>query len=169
MKKEETIIEPAIEHLVNGNSVMVIIMLGLLTVSMVNTYTVIKRFDNLETMIEEQEIIEEPEIQTDFPYKKLGKYELTFYCPCERCVGKKKVVRTATGTIPKANRTIAVDPAKIPLGSIVFIEGYGYFIAEDTGSAIKANKIDIYVNSHEEALQLGRKHANVYLLKEGDK
>lgn len=102
---------------------------------------------------------------SEFPNKKLGKFELTWYCPCEKCVGKKKVVRTATGTTPKANRTIAVDPKQIPLGSIVYIDGYGYFIAEDTGGVVKGNKIDIFVNSHTEALQYGRKVANVYLLK----
>ena len=102
---------------------------------------------------------------SEFPNKKLGKFELTWYCPCEKCVGKKKIIRTATGTTPGANRTIAVDPKQIPLGSIVYIVNHGYFIAEDTGGAIKGNRIDIFVDSHTEALQYGRKVANVYLLK----
>lgn len=144
-------------------------ILGLAIALVIHTSTVNKRFDSIETILDQQNIVQEAPIITDLPYRKLGNFELTWYCPCEKCVGKKKVVRTATGTTPKAQRTIAVDPNKIPLGSIVFIEGYGYFIAEDTGSAIKANRIDIFVNSHKEALQLGKRHANVYLLKEGNK
>ena len=52
----------------------------------------------------------------------------------------------------------------IPLGSRVYIEGYGTFIAEDTGSAIKNSKIDIFVSTHERAEELGVQYANVYLL-----
>ena len=66
---------------------------------------------------------------------------------------------------PDRGRTIAVDPSVIPLGSRVFIEGYGVFIAEDTGGAIKGNKIDIAVSTHERANELGVQYANVYLLK----
>lgn len=142
-------------------------ILGLAIAVLVNSNTVNKRFDAIETILDQQNIVQEAPLETGLPYRKLGNFELTWYCPCEKCVGKKKEVRTATGTKPKANRTIAVDPTKIPLGSIVYIEGYGYFIAEDTGSAIKSNRIDIFVDSHEIALQLGKRHANVYLLKEG--
>lgn len=105
------------------------------------------------------------ETTSPLPYKELGEFKLTFYCPCEKCVGKKEVVRTASGTIPKANRTIAVDKKVIPLGSIVYIQDLGYFVAEDTGSAVKHNTIDIYVDSHEEAKRLGVKHAQVFILK----
>lgn len=104
-------------------------------------------------------------VERDMPYKKLGRFELTWYCPCEKCVGKKKEVRTYTGTKPKAGRTLAVDPNIVPLGSILYVQGYGYFIAEDIGSAIKGNHVDIYVDSHREALQNGKKIANIYLLK----
>ena len=61
-------------------------------------------------------------------------------------------------------RTIAVDSSIIPLGSRGYIEGYGTFIAEDTGSAIKNSKIDIFVSTHERAEELGVQYANVYLL-----
>ena len=85
----------------------------------------------------------------------LGNYKLTFY----------DLALTATGTTLTEGRTIAVDPSVIPLGSRVFIEGYGVFIAEDTGGAIKGNKIDIAVSTHERANELGVQYANVYLLK----
>lgn len=71
--------------------------------------------------------------------------------------------RTATGTTPRRNpgghSTIAVDPRVIPLGSLVYVEGYGYAVAEDTGGAIKGNIVDVYVNSYDEAIYgWGRKY-----------
>lgn len=75
---------------------------------------------------------------------------------------------TATGRTPVRNpgglSTIAVDPSVIPLGSKVYVEGYGYAIAADTGGAIKGNKIDIYVDSSSEARSWGRRHVDVLLI-----
>lgn len=93
----------------------------------------------------------------------LGNYKLTFYCHCEKCNGVAGA-KTASGTTPVEGRTIAVDSSVIPMGSRVYIEGYGVFIAEDTGGAIKNNKIDIFVSSHERAYELGVQYANIYLL-----
>lgn len=95
--------------------------------------------------------------------KSLGNYKLTFYCPCAVCNGAADA-KTASGTTPTEGRTIAVDSSVIPLGSRVYIEGYGVFIAEDTGGAIKNNKIDVLVSSHSRAYDLGVKYANIYLL-----
>lgn len=68
---------------------------------------------------------------------------------------------TATGRQAIRNTegisTIAVDPSVIPLGSLVYVEGYGKAIAADTGSAIKGNRIDIYLNSESECRGYGRK------------
>lgn len=159
----------SVTNISKANLISAVAVFALVGVMALNSTTMNKRFDSIETVLDQQNIVKEPEISTDLPYKKLGNFELTWYCPCEKCVGKKKKIRTATGTTPKANRTIAVDPTKIPLGSIIYIQGYGYYVAEDTGSAIKSNRIDIFVNSHQEALQLGKRHANVYLIMEGDK
>lgn len=93
----------------------------------------------------------------------LGNYKLTFYDDCVACNGNDLAL-TASGTPLTEGRTIAVDPSVIPLGSRVFIEGFGVFIAEDTGGAIKGNKIDIAVSTHERANELGVQYANVYLL-----
>jgi len=75
---------------------------------------------------------------------------------------------TATGRMPVRNEgglsTIAVDPSVIPLGSKVFVEGYGYAIAADTGGAIKGNKIDIYLNSSSECNNWGRRSVNVLIV-----
>lgn len=72
--------------------------------------------------------------------------------------------KTATGTWPDKG-TIAVDPRVIPLGSKVYVEGYGFATATDTGGAIKGNIIDVYFPSYDECIQWGRKHGiNVYIL-----
>ncbi|XEC94997.1 ubiquitin-like domain-containing protein [Paenibacillus tarimensis] len=72
---------------------------------------------------------------------------------------------TASGTKVKEGRTIAVDPKVIPLGWWVYIEGIGYRRAEDKGSAIKGNKIDVYFESESYANKFGRKKGyTVYVL-----
>ena len=73
--------------------------------------------------------------------------------------------KTSTGTRPRANHTIAVDPTVIPYGSKVYIEGYGTYIAEDCGGGIKGNMIDIYMNTYNECIQFGRRKAKVYIVK----
>lgn len=60
---------------------------------------------------------------------------------------------------------VAVDPNVIPLGSVLYIEGYGYAIADDTGGAIVGNTVDIGMPSQEEALQWGRKDVMVYIVR----
>ena len=60
--------------------------------------------------------------------------------------------------------TIAVDPSVIPLGSKVYVEGYGYAIAADTGGAIKGSTIDIYLNSSSECNNWGRRSVNVLVV-----
>jgi len=76
---------------------------------------------------------------------------------------------TATGTTVRRNpdgySTVAVDPRVIPLGTKLYIEGYGLAIAEDTGGAIVGNKVDVYVDSYDEAVNWGRRQVNVYILK----
>lgn len=94
-------------------------------------------------------------------YKSLGKFTLTAYCGCSRCCGKSDGV-TASGKKAKANHTIAVDKKKIPLGTEVVINKVKY-VAEDTGGGIKGNHIDIYFDSHSEALDFGRQKATVYI------
>ncbi len=71
---------------------------------------------------------------------------------------------TATGAIAQKG-IVAVDPNVIPLGSKVYIEGYGVATAADTGGAIKGNKIDLCFDSLSDALNFGRRSVDVYLLK----
>lgn len=60
--------------------------------------------------------------------------------------------------------TIAVDPSVIPLGTKVYIPGYGYAICSDTGGAIKGNIIDLYLNSEEECLAWGRRTVTLHII-----
>lgn len=115
--------------------------------------------------IEKEKIVEvEKEIYvSNEDYMFIGEFELTAYCPCVKC-SEGYGSQTATGNIATAEHTIAVDPNVIPYGSIVFINGKEY-VAEDCGGAIKDKAIDIFFDTHEEALQFGRQKANVFIKK----
>ena len=81
---------------------------------------------------------------------------------CEGCSGI-----TANGTDLRANpglKVIAVDPNVIPLGTHVWVEGYGEAIAADTGGAIKGNRIDLFMPSEDNANNWGRRTVTVEIL-----
>lgn len=69
---------------------------------------------------------------------------------------------TATGAAVRTG-IIAVDPRVIPLGKSVYVEGYGPARALDTGGAIKGNRIDLYMNSTQEAMSWGVRNVTVYV------
>jgi 3D (Asp-Asp-Asp) domain-containing protein len=94
----------------------------------------------------------------------------TAYCSCKSCCGiyaenrPNGVVYTASGAVAKANHTIAVDTSIIPFGTKVLYNGTEY-VAEDTGSAIKGNKIDIYFDNHSDALSWGKRIIEIEVVK----
>lgn len=96
----------------------------------------------------------------------IGEAKCTAYCGCRKCNGKWYGLPTASGTDYEQGRTIAVDPDVIPLGTEVFIKGYGWFVAEDTGYGIDGLAVDMYYDSHNEALQHGVQYVDVWV-KEG--
>ncbi len=77
--------------------------------------------------------------------------------------GDKNYGITASGARVRPG-IVAVDPRVIPLGTKLYVEGYGYSIAADTGGAIKGNKIDLFFESVSEARQFGRRNIKVYVL-----
>lgn len=93
--------------------------------------------------------------------RPLGTFRITHYCPGRCCNGG--YTGTALGTTLRPWHTAAVDPKVIPLGSTIHVEGYGDLVAEDTGGAIKGNRIDICVPSHKEAMSMGVVYKEVYL------
>lgn len=106
----------------------------------------------------------------------LGEFTVTHYCPCAKCCGvwaenrPDGIVYTASGAIAQEGRTIAVDPDLIPYGTEVVVRysdgDEAVYIAEDCGSAIQGNRIDVYMESHEAALLEGIKAAKVCIVKE---
>lgn len=95
-------------------------------------------------------------------------YDLSFES-CGKNPGDPGYGLTASGTYAKVG-TVAVDPKVIPLGTKMYIVStdgkyvYGYCTAEDTGGAIKGNKVDLFYNTRNECLQFGRRSVNVYIL-----
>lgn len=111
---------------------------------------------------EEYEIIAIPEEETKTELKSLGIFKLTAYCPCEKCCGKSDGI-TATGKIATSGHTVAVDPQLIPYGTTLLINGNEY-VAEDCGGAIKGNRIDIFFDTHSEAINFGIAEAEIFMV-----
>jgi uncharacterized protein YabE (DUF348 family) len=105
-----------------------------------------------------------------FSYKQiLNNVNLTAYSAGVASTGKSEgspgYGQTFTGTTVTEGRTIAVDPKVIPLGWWVYIDGIGFRRAEDTGSAVKGNTIDVYYESEDYANRFGTKHGyTVYVI-----
>ena len=71
---------------------------------------------------------------------------------------------TASGDPVAPGVTVAADPDVMPLGTRIYIDGIGERVVQDTGGAIKGRKIDLAVESHQEAVEFGRKTAKIYIL-----
>lgn len=74
--------------------------------------------------------------------------------------------RTATGTWPSRG-TIAVDPKVIPLGTRLYVDGYGEGVAVDTGGLIKGARIDVFMETKDEAILWGKRPVEVRIIEEG--
>ena len=86
-------------------------------------------------------------------------YKITAYCSCSKCCGGHATGYTASGTKATAGRTVAA-PSNFAFGTKLIINGKEY-VVEDRGGAIKGNRIDMYVNSHAQALAWGVKYLPV--------
>lgn len=108
--------------------------------------------------------------QGTFLVKEDLQMKSTAYTSSAACTGKnpgdKGYGITASGM--KAQKgVVAVDTSVIPLGTKLYIEGYGYAVAADTGGAIKGNKVDLYFNDYNQCIQYGVRNVTVHIL--GDK
>ncbi|WP_430790015.1 LysM peptidoglycan-binding domain-containing protein [Virgibacillus flavescens] len=112
---------------------------------------------------EKTESVEVTKEEDNSPEGKTISVSATAYtADCTGCSGV-----TSTGIDLNANpnaKVIAVDPNVIPLGSEVYVEGYGYAVAGDIGSAINGKEIDIHVQTKNEAYAWGRKAVNVTIV-----
>lgn len=88
----------------------------------------------------------------------LGKFKITGYCPCKSCSGRWGR-QTSSGATAKANHTIAADILVLPYDTKVRINGKDY-VVEDTGSAIKGNKIDIFFENHSQIKEYFKNNGN---------
>jgi len=138
------------------------------------TYTLSKTYEDLfkpEITSEQVNYMakEEKTVENNFQDNDdriyLGNFKITHYCACKKCCGANAQGITASGKRVEEGKTIAVDTKVIKMGSHVYIDGYGEYEAQDTGSAIKGNIIDVYVADHNQALQMGVQYKDVYLLK----
>lgn len=104
---------------------------------------------------------------------RLGEFKLTAYCSCEICCNEyaynrpidgngNSIVYGAIGEELKEGYSIAVDPTVIPYRTEVIINGHTYK-AQDCGGAIKGNRIDIYFEDHNKALEFGVQYADVFV------
>ena len=81
------------------------------------------------------------------------------------CNGCSGITRTGINLRTNPNvKVIAVDPKVIPLGSKVWVEGYGHAVAGDTGGAIKGTKIDLHVPSKSEAYKFGKRKVKMKII-----
>lgn len=95
--------------------------------------------------------------------KHIERYTVTAYCPCVKCCGKSNGI-TASGIKAVEGVTVAADTNILPFGTHLQIDG-NIYIVQDRGGAIKGNRIDIYFDTHEKALQFGRQTKEVTILK----
>lgn len=113
---------------------------------------------NVEQLSEDMGKLEQRIEDVDSYVKEweIGEFEATAYTDgCGNGDGY-----TATMTKPREG-VIAVDPEVIPLNARVYIDGMGWYTAEDTGGAIKENKVDIFMNSLKSALIFGRRDVKI--------
>lgn len=100
---------------------------------------------------------------SDIRFERAVEVLSTAYCPCAKCCGPNASGITSSGH-PAERGVIAVDPRVIPMGSRVYVEGYGFAVAADTGSAIRGARIDVCFGTHEEALRWGMRRLKVYVI-----
>lgn len=106
------------------------------------------------------EAVESTEPENDGCWEYSATCTITHYCHCAKCNGKEWAYGpTASGVMPEAGRTVAVDKSVIPLGSEVKI-GDTVYVAEDTG--VKGYHVDIFCDSHSEALERGMYKTTIF-------
>ena len=106
-----------------------------------------------------EEQIEEEELQLTY----LGEWITTGYCPCEECCGVWATGCTASGKLATSNHTVACGI--LPFETQIVIDGIIYTV-EDTG--VEGEWIDVFFDTHEEALAYGMHERSVYLVEGGD-
>lgn len=111
----------------------------------------------VQTVAEPYEEQEEPERVS------LGVFTVYAYCPCETCCGQWSGGPTASGVMPEEGRTVAADWDVLPAGTEIYIDGVGWRTVEDTGGGINGHTLDLYMDSHQDALEWGVQEVEVFV------
>ena len=122
--------------------------------------TVAKDALEYEEECESSEDVEVNEVGEETTYEYLGEWITTAYCPCGICCGQYATGYTASGTIATSYHTVACG--NLPIGTRVMIDGVIYTV-EDTG--VYGEWIDIFFDSHDEALAYGMQIKSVYMVR----
>lgn len=117
---------------------------------------------DFEVEVEEQ-VNEGAEVATSLG-PQAEAYTVTAYCSCEICCGEWSDGFTYSGDLAVEGITAAADLSKLPLGTVVNIEGWGERTIQDIGGAIKGNRIDLYFWNHADALAFGVQELEVTIL-----
>lgn len=122
--------------------------------------------NKVQTQQEEVLTVEKPQLENvasqtyqNQKLQNIGKYKITYYCACHKCCGKTDGI-TASGAKAVAGTTVAA-PKNFPFGTKLVIGGHTYTV-QDRGGSIKGNRLDVFVNSHSEALAKGVNCSTVY-------
>jgi len=91
-------------------------------------------------------------------------YVLTAYLPIDSAERRYSGL-AATGAVAKPGYTVAVDPTVVPFNSWIWVEGLGWWKAQDTGNAIKGKKLDLCLSAREETKEFGVRKMRVKILK----
>lgn len=106
----------------------------------------------------------EPAAVSKVVYKR---FRVTAYCSCERCCGQFADGITASGYKIRLGDRFVAAPSAMPFGTLLSIEGYAGGLAvpvRDRGGAITGNRLDLYFDTHKEALEWGKKYVEVRIL-----
>jgi len=154
-----------------NNTVIALLLMILLVVIGVNEVNLNSQTDVIKT---ENKYIETIDKQEDITYNEvepsLAKIEenenymimeATAYTKSIEEGTHKGITRSGTQV---SRGTAAIDPRIIPLGTKIYVEGYGHAECLDTGGAIKGNRIDLYMDNKEECFEFGRREVKVWII-----
>ena len=105
------------------------------------------------------------EVLKSYLFGYCGEFEITYYDSCYECCGKTNGI-TASGEKAQEGVTVAADTSILPMGCKIYIEGIGWRTVQDRGGAIKGNKLDIYVPSHDSPMPYNKQKLNVWVVLE---
>lgn len=110
--------------------------------------------------VEPSDTLEAP---TFIHWKSLGIYEVTAYCACPKCCGKRADKRTACGYNTSMGGKFVAAPVELRFTSVLFIPAYGTATVLDRGGSIKGKKLDVFYPTHQKAIEWGVKELEIFI------